>query len=389
MIYLFYFFFCSLFISQSMMDISSALLLIASVYMISRQPDLKNDFFKNLKNSKDFLILIALWLIQLAVGYWLSPIPQNEAWKYISDIKYILMGFIFLTIWRDQVYIHFKTEKIMTLLIILISLAQIPLFFTDPDPEPRLGGFMKNPMTLAHGYGLWMIYLFDKLTRIEIKKNQETFLYITALAVGSVVILLTMTRGVWLALAVAFMVIAWMRSKKVFLGLILSGSTALGILLVVSQKFKARLFYSLSPENYDQIRWNLWKANWEIIKDHPLFGAGYGLNKELLVTYFEKLQIKDNIMISHSHNQIIHWTAGTGIIGLSLLLIFFFKIWKRAKNIQQHSQQTYALITAMLVYFFVGGLFEANFEHSKYKYMLMFALVLGFSFQKLNKKTNS
>ena len=374
---LFYFFFLSLFISQSLMDISSALLTVAGLYYLYKNKPARLKIFNN---YTFFWLWLVAWITELGLGYFYSPVsPIVEPLKYFSDIKYIFMGYV---LYHVLVNLNLSDQIIRRIntFFILLCLIQIPMFFKSVETEPRLGGFMNNPMTLAHGYGIWVLFTFFFFIKNIKSDLKSRLLYLLSFSIGAFTLLLTLTRGVWLALAISLLLLTLFYSKRIFLACLGAGTTTLGLLMIFSQKFKDRLFYSLSPENYDQIRWNLWKTNWEIIKDHPLIGVGYGQNKELLQSYFDKLHITTNTMISHSHNQIIHWTAGTGFMGL--LLIVGFWGYLLYKSIQTKNNDLIALTSSVLCFFFVGGLFEANFEHSKYKYMLMFAFAFIFSLQK-------
>ena len=69
----------------------------------------------------------------------------------------------------------------------------------------------------------------------------------------------------------------------------------------------------------------VWKAAMEVIKDDPIIGVGTGdVKKELRKVYKEKnieSAYEDHL---NAHNQYIQTTVALGIIGLLVLLSFFF-----------------------------------------------------------------
>jgi O-antigen ligase len=99
-------------------------------------------------------------------------------------------------------------------------------------------------------------------------------------------------------------------------------------------------FWGLSPEvrmrfkGTDTIkdRMEVWDANWEMIKEHPVFGVGWHHNSELSHNYYVSKGITG--FESHAHNNFIDQWATTGLFGLlsylwwcAVILVMSFKIY--------------------------------------------------------------
>jgi O-antigen ligase len=69
----------------------------------------------------------------------------------------------------------------------------------------------------------------------------------------------------------------------------------------------------------------IWAGHFQIFKENPIFGAGYGQNTKALPRVYLEMGAPPDTLVSHAHNQYLHLAAGTGILGLlSYLLIWFF-----------------------------------------------------------------
>jgi O-antigen ligase len=239
-------------------------------------------------------------------------------------------------------------------------------------------------MTLAHQYGvLACLFLGVVLVLPRNRQNQVLLNWAWAAgALGALTLFLTFTRGVWLSMFMAAFFMIFMVRKKMALIFVAASGFGVGLLFLVWEGFRNRLLYAFDPQGYDQNRLNLWRANWEIFKDNPWFGVGWGQNKALLMEYYAKLGITDErfMMVSHAHNQTLHLLAGTGILGflgfVAFNVVFFVMSWRLWKLIPLSEAWHRALVLAAMgaqVHFWFGGLFESNFEHSKMRYAMSFA----------------
>jgi O-antigen ligase len=121
----------------------------------------------------------------------------------------------------------------------------------------------------------------------------------------------------------------------------------------------------------------IWAGHFQIFKENPIFGAGYGQNTKALPRVYLEMGAPPDTLVSHAHNQYLHLAAGTGILGLlSYLLIWFFflklnlTIWAQRHLSPWDRGAAWGLLVGQLS-FLIAGLTEANFEHSKVRFMVM------------------
>ncbi|MGE0632609.1 MAG: O-antigen ligase family protein, partial [Pseudobdellovibrionaceae bacterium] len=199
-------------------------------------------------------------------------------------------------------------------------------------------------------------------------------------------LLLTFTRGAWVGAFVGALLILGFYSWRWVVALIVTASVMGATLFYLSPEFQSR-FTSIAEVNNsaNMGRQALWKAHIEMIKDHPLFGVGYGAAKSNLDLYYDRLSIPQDTVKSHAHNQLLHFAAGMGIPGVFLLLslwiyLLFFN-WKLLMRIPKTQVWHRSLAVGLLgaqVCFYILSQTEATLEDSEVGYT--WTLLIGLLF---------
>jgi O-antigen ligase len=231
---------------------------------------------------------------------------------------------------------------------------------------------------------------------------KTTLLYlIVAVVFSSLGVLFSFTRGVWLASAFGLVAMLYLLNKRWMLISIGIGAVVIAGLFVVSPQFKERLSTAvdMNHRHHDE-RKLVWKTNLEMFKDYPLLGIGWRDNTRRLDEYYDRLQISQDTIKSHAHNQYIQFLSTTGILGLGFYLAIWwwlFKLayqnWQRLKMSSQsnHSGVTQADQMQLLwmkglslgalgafMAFQIASLSETNFDDAKANYMLSFVIASVF-----------
>lgn len=121
-------------------------------------------------------------------------------------------------------------------------------------------------------------------------------------------------------------------------------------------------------------RMELWKANWAMVKEHPLFGVGWHHNFELSYAYYKSVGVKHGFS-SHAHNNILDQWSTTGIFGVIAFVFLNYLLLKMAFQVYnaRFSVRTDDIIPRALgLGFFAGwiclhlnGVTQANFWDAK------------------------
>lgn len=84
--------------------------------------------------------------------------------------------------------------------------------------------------------------------------------------------------------------------------------------------------YNTDKSNPVDSRRSRWQVALELIKDKPILGYGGGTENEVLLEKYKTYQMKDSIDREYNaHSQFLGFFLRFGIIGFSLLLVYFFR----------------------------------------------------------------
>lgn len=188
--------------------------------------------------------------------------------------------------------------------------------------------------------------------------------FLVCLLSAVAVIFLTQTRGALLALFVSLVVLFSAR-KQLLLGTML----LVGVILLVSPA-GGRFTSNMT----DNVRIKQALLVWEVVKDHPVTGIGFGMQ-----TFFKNLDLqsynaklpekfqKQGILLN-PHNMYTDITVRTGIPGsilfFGVMVSFFRMLWRLRQNDANGSIASWATaIFAAGIPFFIIGFFDPVFSH--------------------------
>lgn len=372
-------------VSQSAMDLFSTLTVLTLLGLwIARGASLQT--LKQIFTATGFEAALIFWIFTVALSFALSPVEGTDWLSRLLGFKWAIV--MYLLAWGlQQSGLSARVQKPAAALLAICSAYAIFVYILGRDPiNPdynlapwsgghRTGGFLSNAMTFAHVYGVYFCLVAGVAIHALRKPSKELIWILVALALTGVALVLSFTRGVWLALFIATLVMGFIYRPKI--GAILGGLSAvtLAILIQIWPTLKERLSqFSLGG---DERSW-IWAGHWKIFLDHPWTGVGYTENVRLIPEYYKQIGAPDGVIVSHAHNQYLQWLAGTGVIGLVAYLVFvlcFLRLsWKTYRALPDEEVWLKGLALGTIgaqICFLVGGLTEANFEHSKMKYVML------------------
>jgi putative inorganic carbon (hco3(-)) transporter len=74
-------------------------------------------------------------------------------------------------------------------------------------------------------------------------------------------------------------------------------------------------------------RLNAWKGTWELFKEFPVFGSGFGAFKNGITRH---LEYSGQMRWEQAHNDYLEYLAAGGLVGLGLGIWFLFAVIRRA-----------------------------------------------------------
>lgn len=239
-------------------------------------------------------------------------------------------------------------------------------------------GMATNPIP----YALYCSFL--SLSSLALTKQYTSRiiqgLCITGFVLSLWALILTDTRGVWIAYPIVMMFVIY-RSFNALSFMKLGALTLIG-LNVVYFSFKPIIneridrtvaeFNSISEGNYQTsigARLDLWKLGADVWIDMPIIGVG----DVVLEGSISEVPNRFAYQQSHLHNQYIDILARYGSVGLLIMMVWFFYPIRFSKDQKQKEDSVITLVLVMLA--FIAGLSDVPFHHTHIVYL--FTLVSG------------
>jgi len=206
-----------------------------------------------------------------------------------------------------------------------------------------------------------------------------------AILIGVAAILFTGTRGAWLAALVLIPTIILIHSKNKIKHL--SALTAVFALIIGLVMITPTLSNRVATITDMQMQSNserllMWQSAWQMFKDHPILGIGYGQYIQAYQTQYISPLAKEKTL-QHAHNNFMQILAECGLVGFAafILLLGYFsyfalKGWTAEKNF------ACLLFLCILWGMMLHGFTEYNFETSVTSKVLWYSLGLCLAFRK-------
>ena len=196
-------------------------------------------------------------------------------------------------------------------------------------------------------------------------------------------LVLSFTRGVWLALAVAGSYLVWRWKPK----LLLAGPGLIVVALLFAPPATRQRLESIVSPSQNPERVVMWRTGWEMIQAHPWLGVGseqVGPRfREFLPDDVDELPLG---YYNHLHSIYVHYAAERGVPALFMLL------WLMTLVLRDHlralrklrwgrSDQRFVLhaVIAATVGVLVAGCFELTLGDSEVLGVFLTLVALGYS----------
>ncbi|KFI09622.1 O-antigen ligase family protein [Vibrio coralliilyticus] len=249
-------------------------------------------------------------------------------------------------------------------------------------------GIATNPIPYA------LYCSFVSLSSLALTKQYKSRviqgLCITGFLLSLWALILTDSRGVWVAYPIAMMLVVY-RSFNTLSLVKLSAFTLIG-LSAIYLSFKPIIdervdrtvseFNSISKGNYETsfgARLDLWTFGVDVWKTQPMVGEGDIMLEEGIRKVPNRMAYRQ----PHLHNQYIDTLARYGSVGLFIMMVWFFYPVRLNKAREGGSVITQVLVMLVLI----AGLSDVPFHHTHVVYL--FTLVAGlFSLNQMNSRSS-
>lgn len=278
------------------------------------------DKFKKLP----LLIPISLFLLVAFASSFASghiAIGLTECFRLLSIFSLFALSFILTDSTKDFI----RVIKIIAVSAIIPSLVALYQFVTKTGMSlpfewiyNRIYGTFAHPNLFAY-YLVISITITLFIYLISNRKRINNLMFILLLPFFTTMLVLTFTRGAWLALLMTVALIGIIKFRK----LLVISFFVLLVLFVSSESVNTRV-RDLIPSNnqYSSIDWRirLWEDSINYVQEEKLLGHGTGYAKELILQ-----KRGESFGSSDPHNDYLKIALENGYLGLGayILIIFF------------------------------------------------------------------
>lgn len=170
-------------------------------------------------------------------------------------------------------------------------------------------------------------------------KKDKRLLLITAVAVQGIALVMSGSRGGLVALIaeIFFIVVISRRSQtkeqivlKIALAALLVATIIGSTILIGNYSALDRIAETAVSKDPTSSRTQIWSTTWEVVKQNPIFGAGWGA-LGTAYTQFDPMNGRERV--EQAHNDYLQLLADAGIFGLLIGAFFVFALaregWRR------------------------------------------------------------
>lgn len=323
------------------------------------------------KLSYLFLPVWLFWIIeQLAAGE-NRRLSQSE-WQRVSVRAHLA--------W-------FATFAVM----VVIGFQQYWTGWPREQPIPGNPGHFHSSLFMGHHLSVASTLIFPFFMFLDLRGHRPSWLeksgnrltnerpeigfravWAIVVALGALTLFFTFSRMLWVALPVGLAVYAYFllprRSWLIGCGGLLGAGLIASQLPMVQSRLQDQL-------GVGDRTW-LWKANWALFKESPLFGVGLRKNSELAGYWLQKQLNQSHVFSGHAHNLYLDLLSGTGIFGLMAWLTWALVVTLLFVRVARKRGKP-GFLAAWIV-FLLNGMTQVNFWEGKVLHQLVWVIMLAY-----------
>lgn len=325
------------------------------------------------------VLFSALGAVSLIRGV-LAGYGEAYAFMFLIPLKRwltpILLYFIVYHVAQDRRTIR-QLLVVMLLVVTIVALMAIKDYL-DIGPnasldKSRVGGIAQQPNILG-AFFVYYMFLFAAFWALRWSRARAWLLLIPfALCFRGIMV--TFSRGAYLAFGVGAVALAWFRHKLLWLGLVLAimfavanpGVLPKGIAYRMSSTLDAGkvndvlvesdLVNALDTSAFNRLR--IWEGAVRMIRDHPFLGVGYGAFPYLIGYYAPGFHQAD------AHNSYLIIAAEMGVPALLVFLWILAVTGWKTRWLYWHAQDPFLKAMALGWLAGLSGLLVANLFGSR------------------------
>lgn len=343
-------------------------------------------------------LTIALYIVIVAAGFIFNASADAPWWQSLMRFSWVLNLYILTFAFSKSDIKPEKSLQFLAMATLIPTIYSLISFYHGVDlitgrDNSRITGLVNSATYHAHGNAIIFVFmvaiLFFVYKKLSIPWKFVTVFSILLLGTS---IFLTLTRGIWLSVAISSIFMAFLMPWKRALKLVLFLALIFSTLYWGFPSVRNRISSTSVAQGSTGERVNLLKVNLQMWREHPWLGIGHGENLRRNREYWDRPEwnMPEGYITSHAHNQYVNVLATTGILGFIAFMSFFtFFLVKNVKLLIKASKNkastNYALLFACLwaqIEFWLACLTDVSFEYAKIRALLILVWALVIALEK-------
>ncbi|WP_113651526.1 O-antigen ligase family protein [Pedobacter namyangjuensis] len=375
------------------------------IYLISNKSIIESDSFTRFfKNGISVVYTIFFLIAGLSLFVAINPIEGLVAYSrlFTTILSFVLIGILLI----NRLHLLKNIALIITIIATLQGFETVLQFYREVGKTPidtliyNLQGTSGNKNIFAAAFVIKIPFI---IYCIFSREGFLKFFSIIGLSLCFLSLFLINARsafiGVFLSLIILFATLAYLywKDKKLKFFLVRFSFIVLAFALpffISQQSLKnatqdksstygtvASRIGGIAEQTSERsnIRLAYWKGSYELIKERPIIGVGYG-NWKIYAPLYTKKLLNDDTFSKHPHNDFIEIGGETGVINaLVFLSIFVIALILSIKiilgNGSFHTKIIAGITFACLTGYFIDAMF--NFPAERPNIQILFALSLA------------
>ncbi|MFI5266889.1 MAG: O-antigen ligase family protein [Chloroflexota bacterium] len=274
-----------------------------------------------------FTLPAALFFLAATASVFAAAYPRYALREWRTDFVEPLIFFALILLVRPRVKSMLNALLLGGLIVTIAGFAQYALRHgIQAEGVLRMVGVYRSPDNFALYLGR-LVPIAAALGLLAPMHKTWRAIYLAGAALGLLGVLLSFTRGGWLGVFVALLVVAAFAGRRWLAAGVFGGAVvAAGISTLQARRIHS--LFELAPGSTGFTRIELWRATVRMIAGHPIFGVGLD---NFLYQYPRYIlpDARNEPDLSHPHNLLLDFWSRIGIFGLAALVWFeivFFRV---------------------------------------------------------------
>ena len=322
---------------------------------------------------------LAFYVVFLLTSILTSTDPGKSS-RELSEVFTLCALPLAWTLIRGEKSVRRLFDLLILMMVLLALYGLGQYLFTDYGPlDQRIPGPFSHYQTYS---GILLVGDLLLIGRMVAGGGWRRPLDWAALALLNLTLLLTLTRGPWVAVFVVLPLALVMRSRRIFAAYLLALVLGGGVFVAAAPAGWIERMSSIvdltDASNYDRLcmAW----AGFHMISERPLFGVGPEMVEERYPIY--RHPTAPRFHVAHLHNTFLHMAAERGLLSLAaylwltgVALLYAWRGFRRAAD-GEKTADLYLGVVLVLVGFNLAGLFEANWRDTEVQRLVLFVLAV-------------